>query len=172
MVGIFFVLLFHSKASTTRLEHICRHLCFHNPGVSLLCSYPCLAIQYSNNCFARSPACGSPYISFLLSTYTHSSLAAFLLSPYSLITSSEKCSFQPDVFISCQWCVQVLKLISRVMNFAPKIVITLLSINLTVSKSLVGVLQLPVYFILSPPAVNSVPFFSAFPSVTSQTTLL
>ena len=48
------------------------------------------------------------------------------------------------------------------MIFSPRIDITLLSSNFTVSQSAVGVTQLPGYFIMYPPTVNIVQFVSSF----------
>ena len=61
---------------------------------------------------------------------------------------------------------------SRVMNFSPRVEITLLSSNFTVSKAAIGDMQSPGYLILSPPTVNIVLFLSTFPSHMSQTTVL
>ena len=36
---------FTPKSSTTRFKHICRHLCLHHSGVSLLSSYPCFSYR-------------------------------------------------------------------------------------------------------------------------------
>ena len=47
-----------------------------------------LIYRSSSNCCARSPTCVNPYITFLISRYTHQSSVDFLLIPYSLMTSS------------------------------------------------------------------------------------
>ena len=81
---------FTRRSSTTRVEHIWRHFCFHKLGVGSLFTYPCFDHCSSKNCCSRSPACKNPYIPVIILAYTHPSFLDFLLIPYSLMTSSGK----------------------------------------------------------------------------------
>ena len=55
--------------------------------------------------------------------------------------------FHLDIFVLCQWCVEVKVFEISVINFFLRVEITLLSNNFTVSKLVVGVQQFPGYII-------------------------
>ena len=79
------------KFSTTKQNWISLFLCIHRPGVSLLCSFPCLANLVANNSCANRPVCGKPYIPSHTATYTHPSCVAYSLSLYSSFSLSGCC---------------------------------------------------------------------------------
>ena len=136
------------KSSTTRSKHIGLCLCFHKPGVILLWKYPCFDKHYYNNCCAKIPACGNPYISFINFMYNHPSFVDFSLSPYYLMKYSGKLLSFSRMYLYCALGVLMYKfLMSDVTNLDPSVDISLLRNNLTVSKSALGVTQSPGHFI-------------------------
>ena len=89
------------KYTNTRVKHIGLCLCFHKPGMILLCTYPCFDKHSSKNVCAKIPACGNPYIPYTSLNYTHPSFVAFSLSPYYSMKYSGKLLSFNQLYLYC-----------------------------------------------------------------------
>ena len=76
MVDMLFPNVFMPKLLTTRQNCIGHHLWVQRPGMNFLWKYPCLLSHFLRSSCAMMPACGSPFIPILISTYTNPFLSA------------------------------------------------------------------------------------------------
>ena len=82
-------------------------LCFHKPGVVLICTFLYFDKLSSSNDFAKIPAFGNTYIPYINLMYAHSSFVAFF-KPILLDEIFRKTvDFQSDVFVSRHGCIEV-----------------------------------------------------------------
>ena len=79
---------FTPKSLTMSVNCIRCVSCFHKPGTSALCLYPCLLSCFTCSLFASNPYCGSPYMPFFACMYTWPSAVAKSRRLYSMIISS------------------------------------------------------------------------------------